>query len=183
MPLNLKALVMCVLPLLLAACAQPVAPTIGADGKPLPRVYNISARDEARIAFTMLDSVNALRAAAGVQPLRLNAQLTAAAATHARDIAVQNRAWSFGSDGSSGLERVARTGYRGGFVGEAVSETFETELETLAAWMEDPSTRPVILDPKAEEMGFAWFQERTGKLWWVLVTGSSTPVTATSLTN
>ena len=89
------------------ACAPP-PPQLGADGKPLPRVYRIT--NEAEVTFRMLDGVNALRDAAGVQRLTLNAQLTAAAETHARDMSRQNRPWHFGSDGSSPLQRVALDG-------------------------------------------------------------------------
>ena len=53
---------------------------------------------------------------------------------------------------------------------EAIEETDETETETLAAWMETPTTRAVILEQRASEMGFAWFQEPNGKIWWTLVT-------------
>jgi len=165
------------------ACAQPAPPAIGPDGKPLPRVYKISGSDRSRIPFTMLDSVNALRSASGAGALTLNSELTAAAATHSRDMAVQNRPWHFGSDGSSPLERVQRAGYSGGLRGELISETFETELETLAAWMEEPGSRDVLLDPQAVSMGFAWFQERNGKIWWTLITGGSRPVTDTALSN
>ena len=48
----------------------------------------------------------------------------------------------------------------------------ETEIETLAAWMEEPSTRDVILDPNASRMGLAWTQEPAGKIWWTMVLGS-----------
>ena len=160
-----------ILTLAIAACGAP-APTIGPDGKPLPQVYRIKPADEGRITFSMLDSVNELRAAAGAPPLQLNSQLTAAAATHSRDMAVQNRPWHFGSDGSSPLLRVQRTGYPGIMLGENISETFENELETLAAWMELADTRSVILDPAARTLGVAWFQEPGGKIWWTLLTGS-----------
>jgi uncharacterized protein YkwD len=157
---------------LAAACTSTSAPAkLGADGKPLPTVYRISAATAAAIPFRMLDAVNALRQARGAQPLVFSAQLNAAAATHSRDMSVQNRPWHFGSDGSSPLVRVQRVGYPGRLLGENISETFQTELETLSAWMADPSTRDVILDPQAREMGFAWFQEQTGKLWWTLLTG------------
>ena len=73
---------------LLGACAAP-AVTLGTDGKPLPRVYKISASDSGPIQFRVLDSVNALRQAAGAPPIELNAQLNAAAATHSRDMSVQ----------------------------------------------------------------------------------------------
>ncbi|WP_417250123.1 CAP domain-containing protein [Celeribacter sp.] len=163
----------------LTACAPTSGPEqLGADGKPLPRVYRISPRDEAKIQYRMLDSVNSLRAAAGRAPVQLNANLNAAAATHARDMHVQNRPWHFGSDGSSPMDRVARAGYRGLMLGETISETYESELETLSAWMEQPDTRDIILDERATDLGFAWYQESTGKLWWTLILGGSqgTPV-------
>ncbi len=161
-----------------AGCAptvtQPVEQPLGPDGKPLPKLYRIRAAEETRIEFRMFDSVNSLRQAAGVAPLTLNAQLKAAAATHARDMAVQNRPWHFGSDGSSPIIRAQRVGYSGRVLGENISETYETELETLGAWMEDPGTKEVIIDPEATEMGFAWYQEENGKIWWTMVTGTST---------
>ena len=87
-------------------------------------------------------------------------------------MSLQNRPWHFGSDGSSPLDRVARVGFNGALIGENISETYETELETLAAWMDQPETRGVILDPRAARMGFAWFQEPNGKIWWTLVLGT-----------
>ncbi len=158
----------------LSACETGTSgPRTGPDGKPLPKVYRISNANKAKIQYRMLDSVNALRQAAGLRPLQLNAQLNAAAATHSRDMSVQNRPWHFGSDGSSPLLRVQRTGYPGTFLGEDISETYETELETLAAWMEEKGTRDVILDPNATDMGFSWYQEPNGKIWWTLVTGGT----------
>jgi Uncharacterized protein with SCP/PR1 domains len=155
----------------LTACETP-SERLGPDGKPLPRVYRIHAKDEATVQYRMLDSINALRSAAGVSPVQLNANLNAAAATHSRDMHVQNRPWHFGSDGSSPLDRVTRSGYRGLMLGENISETYETELETLSAWMEQPDTRDVILDSRATDIGFAWYQEQSGKLWWTLLIGS-----------
>lgn len=154
----------------LAACSAP-PPRIGPDGKPLPQIYRISQGDMATIQYRMLDAVNSLRQARGTAPLQLNAQLNSAAATHSRDMSVQNRPWHFGSDGSSPIERAERAGYDGRLLGENISETYETELETLAAWMEEKDTADVILDPKAKDMGFAFFQEPNGKIWWTLVTG------------
>ncbi|OSQ49879.1 divisome-associated lipoprotein DalA [Marivita geojedonensis] len=159
--------------MVLTACASaPSQSALGPDGKPLPRVYRIRAGDTGRIQFRMLDAINALRQASGAPALELNARLNAAAATHARDMSVQNRPWHFGSDGSSPITRIQRAGYSGKLVGEAISETYETELETLGAWMEAPNTRTVILDPSAREMGFSWYQESNGKIWWNLILGS-----------
>lgn len=158
----------------LAACSTP-EPRFGADGKPLPQVYRIKSGDTAEIQFRMLDGVNALRQARGSAPVKLSSELNAAAKTHARDMSIQNRPWHFGSDGSSPLDRVARVGYQGRLIGENISETYETELQTLSAWMEMPETREVILDPRARDLGFAWFQEPSGKIWWTLVAGQPAP--------
>ena len=157
--------------LILTACT-PVSTELGTDGKPLPKLYRIRGGDSAKIQFRMLDSINALRSAAGVRSLSMDSKLNAAAATHARDMSLQNRPWHFGSDGSSPIDRVKRVGYDGELVGENISETYETELETLAAWMEQPDTRRIILSPDASRLGFSWFQESNGKIWWTLVTGT-----------
>jgi uncharacterized protein YkwD len=156
--------------LVLAGCAAPNEPALGADGKPLPRVYRIT--DERAVSFRLLDSVNTLRAAKSLPQLTFDAKLNAAAATHSRDMSVQNRPWHFGSDGSSPLLRAQRSGYTGRLLGELISETYETELETLSTWMAQPDTRGVIMDPLATKVGFAWFQEPGGKIWWTMLTGS-----------
>jgi uncharacterized protein YkwD len=155
-----------------AAACTPTTPIVGSDGRPLPKVYQIRPGDEGAISFRLLDSVNTLRAARALPALTFDARLNAAAATHSRDMSVQNRPWHFGSDGSSPLVRVQRVGYTGRLLGELISETYETELETLSAWMAQADTRAVILDPAARFAGFAWFQEPGGKLWWTLVIGA-----------
>lgn len=158
----------------LAACTSrvPEVPR-GADGKPLPQVYRIPPGSESEISFRMLDGVNALRKARSAPPVAFNAALNAACASHSRDMSVQNRPWHFGSDGSSPLVRVQRVGYTGKLLEELISETYQTELETLSSWMGQADTRAVILDARATDMGFAWFQEQNGKIWWTLLMGTS----------
>ena len=158
------------LALALAACGTTSEPQVGADGKPLPRVYRIS--DEREVSFRFLDAMNTLRSAKGLPQVQFDANLNAAAATHARDMSVQNRPWHFGSDGSSPLVRAQRAGFTGRLLGENISETYETELETLSSWMAQPDTRVVIMDPLATRLGFSWFQEPGGKIWWTMVTGA-----------
>ena len=164
-----------VLTLLLAACApapNDVVTTRTASANDTSvRLYRIKRGDVDRIQFRMLDSVNSLRAASGLQQVTLNGKLNAAASTHSRDMSVQNRPWHFGSDGSSPLDRVQRAGYVGVLIGEVISETYESETETLAAWMDEVGTREVLMDPRAAQMGFSWFQESNGKIWWTLVLG------------
>ncbi|MEE4120279.1 MAG: CAP domain-containing protein [Paracoccaceae bacterium] len=165
--MKLQIFLFAAMAVILAACGPTAVTAPGG-----PSVYRISASEARQIPDRVVESVNSLRAAAGASPVALNPQLTAAAATHARDMSVQNRPWHFGSDGSSPLQRVQRTGFAGQFLGETISETYETELETLAAWMDQPDTRAIILDPRARSLGFAWYQEQSGKIWWTLVTGT-----------
>ena len=154
----------------LLGCA-PQEIQMASDGKPVPKIYDMRAQTTAQIQFRMLDAVNVLRSSRSLPSLQLNARLNAAAATHSRDMSVQNRPWHFGSDGSSPLDRARRLSYTGDLLGEVISETFENELDTLSAWMENKNTRAVILDPNALDLGFSWYQESSGKIWWTLVVG------------
>lgn len=166
----------------LAACTTGGTPMrMGPDGRPIPVIYQIRDRDVPQIQARMRDAINTVRAQSGLQPVELNVQLTSAAATHARDMSIQGRPWHFGSDGSSPIDRVNRVGYQGTFLGETLSETYETELETLTAWLDQRDTRGILLDPRIREIGFSWFQEANGKLWWVLTTGAPGAQTVASL--
>ena len=169
----LKTLILISIATLLIGCA-PQEVQMAPDGKPVPKIYDMRAQSTAQIQFQMLDAVNVLRSSRSLTSLQLNAQLNAAAATHSRDMSLQNRPWHFGSDGSSPLDRARRVNYSGEFLGEVISETFENEMDTLSAWMENKNTRAVILDPNALELGFSWFQEPSGKIWWTLVLGGKT---------
>ena len=150
----------------MSACT-PELQQLGEDGKPLPKLYDLANQDSATVQFRVLDAVNALRSSAGHSNVSLNAQLTAAAATHSRDMSLQNRPWHFGSDGSSPLDRLVTYGYNGEFIGEHVSETFEDDFNTLDVWMNIPLSASIILDPKATKMGIAWHQDTNGQIWWV----------------
>ena len=155
----------------LSACAVRPAPQIGPDGQPIPMAYRITPRDEAEIPVRVLDQINLLRTQQGMAPLALSPQLGAAAMAHSRDMSAQNRAWHFGSDGSSPLERVRRQGYAGRLLGEDISETYENEISTLGAWMQTRDTRDILMDPAARELGMGWFQEPTNKIWWTVLVG------------
>ncbi len=151
---------------LLAGCASG---TVG-DGS-----YNLSNGAQGQVQLRMLDSVNALRTANGLSKVALDSALNAASETHSRDMARQNRPWHFGSDGSSPVVRVFRAGYQKRLLGENISETYETETQTLTAWMALPETREVIMNPAAEDMGFAFHRESNGKIWWTLLMGGGGP--------
>jgi uncharacterized protein YkwD len=131
----------------------------------------LTQADADPIRLRHLDAVNAVRIESGVQPVQLSAELNAAAETHARDMSVQQRAWHFGSDLTSPRERAFRAGYRGEIVGENLSEGSDSDLTVLSTWLDFADTRAVILDPAARGLGIGWYQEPTGKIWWVQLLG------------
>ena len=131
----------------------------------------LTEADKNPIRLRHVDAVNAVRQQNGLQPVQLSAELNAAADTHARDIAQQQRAWHFGSDLTSPRERAFRAGYTGELVGENLSEGSDSDLTVLASWLEFSDTRAVILDPSARGLGIGWYQEPAGKIWWVQLLG------------
>ena len=81
--------------------------------------------DPVEIRNRHLDYVNALRQERGLENLQFSNSLNSSAATHARDIFKQQRAWNFGSDGSSPQQRAEVSGFKGIVTGENISETYE----------------------------------------------------------
>ena len=82
-----------------------------------------------------LDYLNAIRQERGLTNLQISNSLNSSAATHARDIFKQQRAWNFGSDGSSPQKRAEVSGFKGVITGENVSETYEGEFQVLQVWV------------------------------------------------
>jgi uncharacterized protein YkwD len=165
----LKAAITAALLVSLTACVTPS----GNGGRPGDgtTVIRMSRIGADKVQYRHVDAVNAIRQSRGLAPVELNASLITAAQRHAADISAQNRPWHFGSNGSSPLDRVATAGYAGTFVGENISETFEDDFNTLDVWMNDPLAAASILDAQAKQMGIAYHQDGSGKLWWVQVFG------------
>ncbi len=137
-----------------------------------PRIFWISSSDARAIPHRVLDAVNAVRAENDLPEVQLSNRLIAAARTHSRDMSVQFRLWHFGSDGSSPLDRAAAAGYDGQVLGENIAESFENDLDTVAAWMQRPENRKLMLHADARHMGIGWYQDRKGRTWWTMVVGT-----------
>ena len=118
-----------------------------------------------------LDYLNAIRQERGLTNLQISNSLNSSAATHARDIFKQQRAWNFGSDGSSPQKRAEISGFKGVVTGENVSETYEGEFLVLQVWVKNSFSRSVLLNKDATHLGLGWHQQDNGKIWWVQVLG------------
>ena len=127
--------------------------------------------DSLEIRKRHLDYLNAIRQERGLTNLQISNSLNSSAATHARDIFKQQRAWNFGSDGSSPQKRAEVSGFKGVVTGENVSETYEGEFLVLQVWVKNSFSRSVLLNKEATHLGLGWYQQDNGKIWWVQVLG------------
>ena len=127
--------------------------------------------DSVEIRKRHLDYLNAIRQERGLTNLQISNSLNSSAATHARDIFKQQRAWNFGSDGSSPQKRAEISGFKGVVTGENVSETYEGEFLVLKVWVNNSFSRSVLLNKEATHLGLGWYQQENGKIWWVQILG------------
>src|SRR5690606_2012052 len=84
------------------------------------------------------DIINQYRRDKGLKPLKLNAELTAAAKNHSRDLAKWDRISHYGSDGSNPWDRVKRSGYNAKLAAENVGTGQITIDEVMKGWKESP---------------------------------------------
>lgn len=167
----LRALVVIIVAAVVAGCTTSTTQEVDAQGN-VTQAFRIRPAMVDDIRERHLETINVLRTAQGLPGLEYSAELDAAAQRHASSILSQQRAWHFGLDGSSPIDRVSQAGFVGRLVGENVSESYENDQITLQAWLRDPNSRAIILDPNARFIGFGWAQEDNAKLWWVQVLGA-----------
>ena len=105
------------------------------------------------------DIINQYRHEKGLKPLRLNAELTAAAKEHSRDLAKWDRISHYGSDGSNPWDRVKRAGYRARLAAENVGTGQVSFDEVMRGWKESPGHNKNLLLGDAQEMGLALVQD------------------------
>lgn len=155
----------------LSACVQlnpGAAPRLDAMGGSVQGVYPVTERNIGQVRTRAVDTVNQIRLAQGLAPVALDPALIQAADGHSRSMADQGRAWAFGADSSTSVDRARRAGFAGQVIGELISETYETEVQAISTWMENPGTRSILLDPRARRIGLGAFQQPSNKLWWTL---------------
>lgn len=111
---------------------------------------------------TMIERINAARAAHGLPPLAESAALAQAARDHAADLSrnewlIESRRWHEGSDGSSISDRLIRAGYRARQWREIVGWGWGGDGGRMMDWwMASPVHRDAILAADVTEVGAAW---------------------------
>lgn len=106
-------------------------------------------------AETVLSAVNAARAKAGCQPLRLNAKLTAAAKGHAAAMAQQNFFGHAGKDGSKFSSRIKRQGYSYRTAAENIAAGYRSAGQVVSGWLKSAGHRRNMLNCRMTETGIA----------------------------
>jgi uncharacterized protein YkwD len=121
------------------------------------------------------DIINQYRVENGLKPLKLHAELTAAAKTHSRDLSKWDRISHYGSDGSNPWDRVKRTGFKARLAAENVGTGQIDFKEVMKGWKESPGHNKNLLLSDAEYMGIALVQDPKTefKSFWTLVLGTA----------
>ncbi len=136
-----------------------------------------------RLLAQVVEGHNKERAKQGLGPLSVETHLTEAAQVHARDMAEHQEMTHDGSDGSTGAERVSRTGYHYLLTGENVAHGYRTSAEVMRGWMDSPPHKKNIL-ADFSEIGVAVAYAEDGRPFWCVEFGKPMPkfepITATS---
>ncbi|MBI3385777.1 hypothetical protein HY031_01685 [Candidatus Gottesmanbacteria bacterium] len=103
----------------------------------------------------LLDDTNQKRQAAGLSPLVLNGELSAAAAQKAVDMFAKNYWAHVGPDGETPWDFIVNAGYRYTVAGENLAKNFSTSQSVVDAWMASPSHRENLLKSSYRDVGFA----------------------------
>jgi len=126
------------------------------------------------VAVSLLAAHNREREKEDRRPLALSAKLCAAAAVHAKDMALHQKQDHTGSDGSKIADRVKRKGYVYRRVGENIAWGQQTVDEVMTTWMNSPPHRENIL-ADFTEMGAARFEDPGGEPYWCVDFGIPMP--------
>lgn len=111
-------------------------------------VSNITVTD-------LLSDTNNKRVAAGSSPLILNDQLSAAAVAKGADM-FANQYWAHTSPGGRDpWSFIIAAGYNYLFAGENLARDFGDSKSVVDAWMNSPTHRDNLLNPRYKEIGFA----------------------------
>lgn len=111
-----------------------------------------SLGDREEIAAEMLARVNAFRGRFRLPPLAPSPLLDRISQDHAEDMLARSYSGHRTPEGLGPSERAQAGGYPAGIGENIVEQRFSVE-EALAAWLDSPPHRRILLDPGCREMG------------------------------
>lgn len=130
----------------------------------------------------VLDRIAALRKERGLPALRPHPELARAAQGHTGDQAARDRVTHSGADGTVVADRVERAGYAYATVGENVAGGYPSPEAVVAAWLDSPGHRAILLSPDARHAGVGYAFRADGRLhhFWTLVVAAPGRTEATA---
>ncbi|WP_338671368.1 CAP domain-containing protein [Streptomyces sp. SCSIO 30461] len=120
----------------------------------------------ARFGDQLVELVNAERAKAGCEPLRVNARMQKVAQAHADDMAARDYYEHVDTEGRHADERLRAAGYPVGMWGENLHRGPGDPVTAMIGWMNSPTHRDNILDCDYEDFGVGVNLGGNGP-WWV----------------
>lgn len=103
----------------------------------------------------MLSITNQRREEKGLRPLKLNNDLSKAAAEKAKNMFAHNYWAHVAPDGTTPWYFIKNSGYEYLYAGENLARGFTTAPDVVEAWMNSPSHRENMLSENYDEIGFA----------------------------
>lgn len=103
----------------------------------------------------VIELTNAERAKQGLGPLVENSALDSAATSKAANMFSENYWAHFSPSGKKPWDFISASGYRFTFAGENLAKNFEKPEDVVAAWVNSPTHRENLLNPKYSDIGIA----------------------------
>lgn len=119
-------------------------------------------------ATLLLDGVNRTRAAAGIPPLQMNAQLNDAAMAQARHLATTGRLSHLGPNGKKLGERVQRAGYDYAETAENLASGPPDPTRIVSLWQSSPGHNRNMLNPTFSDAGIGHVTSDSVDYWVVI---------------
>lgn len=110
--------------------------------------YDITPND-------LLNDTNKIREARGLAPLRLDMELSQAAASKAANMLATNYWAHIAPDGTTPWVFIKNSGYDYLYAGENLARGFSSSSDVVNAWMASPSHRDNMLSSNYSDVGFA----------------------------
>lgn len=122
--------------------------------------------DQTSFTYEVVQLTNAFRQKNGLPALAINTQLTRAAQTYAKRMALDDVFSHTGADGSSPWERIRNAGYRYSDAAENLAAGHQTPSSAVRGWIRSPGHRANLLAWQVQEIGAGYFflEEDNGKV-------------------
>lgn len=117
--------------------------------------------------YDVLELINEQRSLYGLRPFVWNSDLAAAAYEHCADMAERDYFSHDTPEGLTPFERMRNMGIRYAAAAENIAAGQPDPQSVVEAWMNSPSHRENILDPKLNETGISFVRGGTYGIYWV----------------